>query len=51
MISAKMRQNTLTVLTEARNRHLTTHAAAQELAQERVRAAMVLRGQIPADEE
>jgi glutamate dehydrogenase (NAD(P)+) len=51
MISGKMRQNTLTVLTEASNRNLTTHAAAQELAQERVRGAMVLRGQIPADEE
>ena len=48
MISTKMRQNTLTVVTEARNRQLTTHAAAHEVAQERVRAAMMLRGQIPA---
>ncbi len=47
MISTKMRQNTLTVVTEARDRHLTTHAAAQRLSQERVRAAMMLRGQIP----
>lgn len=50
MISTTMRQNTLTVVTEARNRSLTTHAAAQRIAQERVRAAMMLRGQIPADE-
>ena len=49
MISTKMRQNTITVVTEARNRHLTTHAAAQRLSQERVRAAMMLRGQIPAE--
>ena len=42
MISSKMRQNTLTVVTEARIRNLTTHAAAQELAQERVHAAMAL---------
>ena len=47
MSSTQMRQNTLTVVTEARNRHLTTHAAAQRLSQERVRAAMMLRGQIP----
>lgn len=50
MISTKLRQNTLTVVTEALSRSLTTHAAAQKLAQERVRAAMMLRGQIPADE-
>jgi glutamate dehydrogenase (NAD(P)+) len=49
MISTKMRQNTVTVVTEARDRGLTTHAAAQELAQERVRTAMMLRGQIPAN--
>ena len=49
MISTKMRQNTVTVVTAARDRHLTTHAAAQELAQERVRTAMMLRGQIPAN--
>jgi glutamate dehydrogenase (NAD(P)+) len=46
MISAKMRQNTVTVVTEARHRNLTTHAAAQDIAQERVRAAMQLRGQL-----
>jgi glutamate dehydrogenase (NAD(P)+) len=49
MISTKMRQNTITVVTEARNRHLTTHAAAQRLSQERVRDAMMLRGQIPPE--
>jgi glutamate dehydrogenase (NAD(P)+) len=49
MISTKMRQNTHTVVTEARTRNLTTHAAAQRLSQERVRAAMMLRGQIPAE--
>jgi glutamate dehydrogenase (NAD(P)+) len=49
MISTKMRQNTLTIVNEARNRHLTTHAAAQRLSRERVRAAMMLRGQIPPE--
>ena len=48
MISTKMRQNTLAVVEEARARNLTTHAAAYEVAQERVRTAMMLRGQIPA---
>jgi glutamate dehydrogenase/leucine dehydrogenase len=47
MISTKMRQNPLAVVAEARTRNLTTHAAAHEFAQERVRAAMALRGQIP----
>ncbi|MBC9822188.1 Glu/Leu/Phe/Val dehydrogenase [Terrabacter sp. MAHUQ-38] len=46
MISAKLRQNTVTVVTEARARDLTTHATAREIAQERVRAAMRLRGQV-----
>jgi len=50
MISTKIRQNTLTVLTEAVDRGLSTHAAARTIAQQRVRAAMMLRGQIPADE-
>jgi glutamate dehydrogenase (NAD(P)+) len=49
MISTKMRQNTLTIVNEARDRHLTTQAAAQRLSQERVRAAMALRGQIPPE--
>ena len=48
MISAKMRQNTLAVVEEARARNLTTHSAAYDVAQERVRTAMMLRGQIPA---
>ena len=47
MISTKMRQNTVAVLNEARTSDLTTHAAARKLAQERVRAAMGLRGQVP----
>jgi glutamate dehydrogenase (NAD(P)+) len=51
MISTKIRQNTLAVVTEAHSRNLTTHAAALELAQERVRAAMVLRGQVPTAEQ
>ena len=46
MVSAKLRQNTVTVVTEARARDLTTHATAREIAQERVRAAMRLRGQV-----
>ena len=50
MLTAKLRQNTLTVLTEARTRGVTTHVAAQEIAKERVRAAMLLRGQISAGE-
>jgi glutamate dehydrogenase (NAD(P)+) len=50
MISTKIRQNALIVLTEARSRDLTPHATAQELAQERVRTAMTLRGQIPVQE-
>lgn len=48
MISNKMRENTRAVLEEARTRNLTPHSAAQKIAQERVRAAMMLRGQIPA---
>ena len=48
MTSTTLRQNTLAVVDEARTRDLTTHVAAYELAQERVRAAMRLRGQVPA---
>jgi glutamate dehydrogenase (NAD(P)+) len=47
MISTKMRQNTVAVLNEARTSDMTTHAAARKLAQERVQAAMSLRGQVP----
>jgi glutamate dehydrogenase (NAD(P)+) len=50
VVSRQMRQNAVTVLTEARSRHLTTHAAARELAEDRVRTAMILRGRISAHE-
>ena len=46
MISLKMRQNAETVVTESRRRELTPHATAQEIAQDRVREAMRLRGQV-----
>lgn len=46
MISLKMRQNAETVVTESRRRELTPHATAQEIAQDRVREAMRLRGQL-----
>ena len=44
LIAAKMRTNTTTVLTAARRDGLTPHEAALRLAQQRVRAAMDLRG-------
>lgn len=46
MISLKMRQNAATVVTESRRRALAPHATAQEIAQDRVREAMRLRGQV-----
>jgi glutamate dehydrogenase (NAD(P)+) len=46
MISLKMRQNAETVVTESRRRELAPHATAQEIAQDRVREAMRLRGQV-----
>jgi len=46
MISLKMRENAETVVTEGRRRDLATHLAARELAQDRVREAMRLRGQL-----
>ncbi len=46
MISTKMRANAETVVTESRRRGVTPHVAAQQLAEDRVRAAMRLRGQI-----
>jgi glutamate dehydrogenase (NAD(P)+) len=49
MISLKMRQNAETVVRESRRRGLTPHLAAQELAQDRVREAMRLRGQIAGE--
>ncbi|GAA4020071.1 Glu/Leu/Phe/Val dehydrogenase [Allokutzneria multivorans] len=45
-ISAKLRANTELVLAEAARRRCTTHVAARELAQGRVRTAMELRGRI-----
>ncbi|MEU7477131.1 Glu/Leu/Phe/Val dehydrogenase dimerization domain-containing protein [Lentzea sp. NPDC042327] len=45
-VSVKLRANAATVLAEARNRGTTTHAAAREVAQERVLAAMRLRGRV-----
>ncbi|WP_223839640.1 Glu/Leu/Phe/Val family dehydrogenase [Saccharopolyspora pogona] len=49
MISTKIRANVVTVLEESRRRLVTSHAAAQALAQERVRAAMRLRGRLPQE--
>jgi glutamate dehydrogenase (NAD(P)+) len=46
MISTKMRANAEAVVTESRRREVTPHVAAQQLAEDRVRAAMRLRGQI-----
>ncbi|MCP3802973.1 Glu/Leu/Phe/Val dehydrogenase [Allokutzneria sp. A3M-2-11 16] len=45
-IAAKLRGNTELVLAEAARRERTTHEAARELAQDRVRAAMALRGRL-----
>ncbi|MFC4053791.1 Glu/Leu/Phe/Val dehydrogenase [Actinomadura syzygii] len=46
-VSAKTRENTRTVLAAARAQGTTTHRAAVELAQRRVRAAMDLKGRLP----
>jgi len=46
-VSAKLRDNTTTILAEAARRRTTTHQAAVALAQHRVRAAMELKGRIP----
>ncbi|PRA12368.1 glutamate dehydrogenase [Arthrobacter sp. MYb211] len=43
-VSAKLRENTLTVLDQAVTLEITSHEAARNLAQERVRRAMALRG-------
>ena len=48
MISTKMRANAETVMVESRRRGVTPHTAALQLAEDRVRAAMTLRGQAPA---
>jgi glutamate dehydrogenase (NAD(P)+) len=46
MISTKLRANAAAVLAEARRTEQTPHTAAQLLAQQRVLAAMRLRGQL-----
>ena len=46
MISLKLRQNAETVVTESRRRGLAPHATAHEMARDRVREAMRLRGQL-----
>lgn len=46
-VSATLRSNTASVLVESARRGGTTHDAARALAQERVRAAMRLRGRLP----
>jgi glutamate dehydrogenase (NAD(P)+) len=48
MISLKMRQNSETVVIESRRRKLAPHVTAQEIAQDRVREAMRLRGRLTA---
>ncbi|GGU35205.1 glutamate dehydrogenase [Lentzea flava] len=45
-VSQKLRANAAHIVAEARNRGTTTHVAARELAQERVLAAMKLRGRV-----
>ena len=45
-VSSKLRANAANVIAEAGNRGTTTHVAARELAQDRVLAAMKLRGRV-----
>src|SRR5690606_9648813 len=47
-VAAKTRDNTNAVLQLAQQRGVSSHQAALELAQERVRTAMALRGRLPA---
>jgi glutamate dehydrogenase (NAD(P)+) len=49
MISTKLRANAAAVLTEAKDTGQTPHTAARRLAQQRVRAAMRLRGKLPIE--
>jgi glutamate dehydrogenase (NAD(P)+) len=49
MISTKLRANAVAVLEASRRGAVTTHEAAHKLAQDRVRAAMALRGRIPSE--
>ncbi len=48
LISSKLRENTQVVVDHARTAGITTHAAALEIAQGRVRKAMELKGRLPA---
>jgi glutamate dehydrogenase (NAD(P)+) len=47
LISEKMRANARSVVEAARSKGVTTHVAATQLSQERVRAAMDLKGRLP----
>lgn len=47
-VSSRLRSNTATVLAEGRSRGVTTHEAARAVAQDRVRAAMALKGRLRA---
>jgi glutamate dehydrogenase (NAD(P)+) len=49
MISTKLRANAVAVLDASRRGGVTPHEAAYALAQDRVRAAMALRGQLPTE--
>lgn len=49
-ISSKLRGNVETVIFESRRRGISPHVAARQIAQERVREAMRVRGRIPADQ-
>ena len=49
MISETLRANTRALLAETRRSGRSPHEAALSIAQERVREAMRMRGQIPAD--
>ena len=49
MISTKLRANASAVLAQAKRTGDTPHAAAHQLAQQRVLAAMRLRGRLPID--
>lgn len=47
MISTSIRANAKTILTQGRRRGITPHAAARQVAQDRVREAMSRRGRVP----
>jgi glutamate dehydrogenase (NAD(P)+) len=48
MISTSMRANAANVLEQGRQRAVTPHAAARQIAHARVREAMRVRGRLPA---